>query len=83
MSFAVIVRETALRAPARIRAEDKEVFAAIRRAPAALAEPPHPDEAAAWGGSEIYRLHLPGIRIVYEADEDIATVHVINVAATA
>jgi mRNA-degrading endonuclease RelE of RelBE toxin-antitoxin system len=48
----------------------------------ALAEQPHPDEAAAWGGSGIYRLHPPGIRIVYELDEDTSTVYVINVAVT-
>jgi len=36
----------------------------------------------AWGGSGIYRLHLPGIRILYEVDEDAATVYVINVAVT-
>jgi mRNA-degrading endonuclease RelE of RelBE toxin-antitoxin system len=34
------------------------------------------------GSSGIYRLHLPGIRILYEVDEDAATVYVINVAAT-
>ena len=36
----------------------------------------------AWGGSGIYRLHLPGIRILYEADEDAAIIYVINVAGT-
>lgn len=49
---------------------------------AALAEQPHPDQAVAWGGSRIYRLRLPGIRILYEVDEDAATVYVINVAVT-
>ena len=82
MSLVVVVQETALRALARIRAEDKEAFASTRRALAALAEQPHPDEAATWGGSGIYRLHLPGIRILYEVDEDAATVYVINVAVT-
>jgi len=47
MSLTVVVQETALRALARIRAEDKEAFASIRRALAALAEQPHPDEAVA------------------------------------
>jgi hypothetical protein len=28
-------------------------------------------------------LHLPGIRILYELDEDAAIIYVINVAATA
>jgi mRNA interferase RelE/StbE len=82
MSFAVIVQETAVRALARIRSEDKEAFASIRRALTALAEQPHPPQAAAWGGSGIYRLHLPGIRILYEVDESAATIYVINVAVT-
>jgi mRNA-degrading endonuclease RelE of RelBE toxin-antitoxin system len=82
MSFTVVVQETALRALARIRAEDKEAFASVRRALAARAEQPHPDEAVAWGGSGIYRLRWPGIRILYEVDEDAATVYVINVAVT-
>jgi len=83
MSFTVVVQETALRALARIRAEDKDAFASIRRVLAALAEQPHPGEAVAWGGTGIYRLHLPGIRILYELDEATATVYVINVAVTA
>ena len=80
MSLVVVGQETALRALARIRAEDKEAFASTRRALAALAEQPHPDEAVTWGGSGIYRLHLPGIRILYEVDEDAAIVYIINVA---
>ena len=82
MSFAVVVQETAVRALARIRAEDKEAFASIRRALTALAEQPHPPQAVAWGGSGIYRLHLAGIRILYEVDEGAATIYVINVAVT-
>ena len=82
MTFTVAVQETALRALARIRAEDKDAFTSIRRALAALAEQPHPDDAVAWGGSGIHRLSLPGIRILYEVDEDAATVYIINVAAT-
>jgi mRNA-degrading endonuclease RelE of RelBE toxin-antitoxin system len=77
-----VVQETALRALARIRAEDKDAFASIKRALAALAEQPHPNQAVAWGGSGIYRLHLPGVRILYEIDENAGTVYVINVAAT-
>ena len=80
MSLTVVVQETALRTLARIRAEDKEAFAPVRRALAALAEQPHPDQAVAWGGSGIYRLRLPGIRILYEVNEDEATIYVINVA---
>ena len=60
MSFTVVVQEPALRALARIRAEDKDAFASIRRALAALAEQPHPDEAVAWGGTGIYR-HARGL----------------------
>jgi mRNA-degrading endonuclease RelE of RelBE toxin-antitoxin system len=82
VSRTVVVQETALRALARIRAEDKEAFAAIRRALAALAGQPHPDQAVAWGGSGIYRLHVSGIRSLYEVDEDAATVYIINVALT-
>jgi mRNA-degrading endonuclease RelE of RelBE toxin-antitoxin system len=82
MSFAVVVQETAVRALARIRSEDKEAFASIRRTLTALAEQPHPPQAVAWGGSGIYRLHLPGIRILYEVDESAATIYVINVAIT-
>ena len=82
MSLTVIVQETALRALARIRAEDKDAFAPIRRALTALAEQPHPDQAVAWGGSGIYRLRWPGIRIMYEVDEDAAIIYVINVAVT-
>jgi mRNA-degrading endonuclease RelE of RelBE toxin-antitoxin system len=36
----------------------------------------------AWGGSGICRLRWPGIRIVYEVDEDAAIIYVINVAVT-
>ena len=82
MSLTVVVQETALRALARIRAEDKEAFPSVRRALAVLADQPHPDQAVAWGGSGIYRLRLPGIRILYEVNEDEATIYVINVAVT-
>ncbi len=83
MSLSVVVQETALRALARIRSEDREAFASIRQALAALADQPRPDQAVAWGGSGIYRLHLPGIRILYEIDESASIVYVINVASTA
>ena len=82
MSLTVVVQEAALRTLARIRAEDKEAFTSIRRALAALAERPHPDQAVTWGGSGIYRRRLPGIRILYEVNEDEATIYVINVAVT-
>ena len=83
MSLTVVVQETALRALARIRSEDKLAFVAIRQAMAALADQPRPDQAVAWGGSGIYRLHLPGIRILYEIDESESTVYIINVTSTA
>ncbi len=82
MSRTVVIQETALRALARIRSEDKEAFAAIRQALSALADQPRPSEAVAWGGSGIYRLHLPGVRILYEIDEEASTVYIINVART-
>ena len=47
MSLTVVVRETALRALARIRSEDKLAFAAIRQAIVALADQPRPDQAVA------------------------------------
>ena len=83
MSLTVVVQETALRALARIRSEDRAAFASIRQALSALADQPRPKQAAAWGGSGIYRLHLPGIRVLYEIDENAATVYIINVARTA
>ena len=83
MSLTVVVQDTALKALARIRAEDKESFAAIRQALGALADQPHPDQAVPWGGGGIYRLHLPGIRILYEVDEGAEAIYVINVATTA
>jgi mRNA-degrading endonuclease RelE of RelBE toxin-antitoxin system len=83
MSFTVVVREAALQALARIRSEDREAFASIRQAMSALADQPCPDQAVAWGGSGIYRLHLPGIRILYEIDERAATISIINVARSA
>ncbi len=58
------------------------VVASIKQALAALAEQPHPDQAVAWGGSGIYRLRLPGIRILYEVNEDVATIYIISVAIT-
>jgi mRNA-degrading endonuclease RelE of RelBE toxin-antitoxin system len=48
-----------------------------------LADQPRPDAAAAWGDSGIYRLHLAGIRILYEVDDRASTVYIINVASTA
>lgn len=80
MSRTVVVQETALRSLARIRSEDKTAFVTIRQALAELADQPRPDQAVAWGDSGIYRLHLPGMRILYEVDESSSTVYVVNVA---
>ena len=82
MSLTVVIQETALRALARIRSEDKEAFAAIRQTLSALADRPRPDQAVAWGGSGIYRLHPPGVRILYEIEESTATIYIINIART-
>lgn len=75
-----VVQETALRALAPIRSEDKAAFAAIRRALAGLADQPRPDQAVAWGNSGVYRLRLPGIRILYKVDESSSAVYVVNAA---
>ncbi len=61
MSLTVVVRETAIRALAQIRSEDRETFVRIRQALSALADQPRPDGAVPWGNSGIYRWHLPGI----------------------
>ena len=70
---------TALRTLARIRSEDKEAFARVRRDIAALADQPHPDRAVAWGGTNIFRLHTGETRILYEVDEEASTVCIINI----
>jgi mRNA-degrading endonuclease RelE of RelBE toxin-antitoxin system len=79
VSLTVVFRETALRALARLRSEDKEVFARARHAIAALADQPYPDGAVAWGGTGIYRLHAGECRILYEVDDKASTVHIINI----
>ena len=79
MSLTVVLRETALRALARIRSDDKETFARIRKAIAALADQPHPDGAVAWGGTNIFRLRTAEARILYEVDDETSTVYVINI----
>jgi mRNA-degrading endonuclease RelE of RelBE toxin-antitoxin system len=60
VSLTVVFRETALRNLARIRSEDKDLFARTRRAIA-------------------YRLHANDIRILYEVDDEAATVYIINI----
>jgi mRNA interferase RelE/StbE len=79
VSLTVVFRETALRNLARIRSENKDLFVLTRRAVALLADQPYPDGAVAWGATGIYRLHAGDIRVLYEVDDDAATVYVINI----
>ncbi|HEY2575181.1 MAG TPA: type II toxin-antitoxin system RelE/ParE family toxin [Streptosporangiaceae bacterium] len=83
MSLTVVFRETALRTLARIRSEDKDLFTRTRRAIIALADQPYPEGAVAWGTTSIYRLHSGSIRILYEVDDENATVYVINIGIIA
>ena len=77
MSLTVVFRETALRGLARIRSDDKEAFAQLRRAVAALADQPHPDGAVAWGRTGIFRLHTNGS--LYEVDDEALVIYLINI----
>jgi mRNA-degrading endonuclease RelE of RelBE toxin-antitoxin system len=79
MSLTVILRETALRNLARIRSEDKDLFTRTRRAISALADEPYPEGAVAWGATGVYRLHAGEIWILYEVDDQAATVYIINI----
>ena len=79
MSLTVVFRETALRALARIRSEDKDAFTRTRHAIAALADQSYPDGAVAWGGTGIFRLHAGDVRVLYEVDDETSTVYIINV----
>ena len=79
MSLTVVLRETALRGLARIRSEDKDLFARTRRAIALLADQPYPGNAVAWGAAGVYRLHSGDIRVLYEVDDEAATVYIINI----
>ena len=79
MSLTVVFRETALRNLARMRSEDKDLFARTRRSIALLADEPYPAGAVAWGATGIYRLHAGDIRILYEVDAERATVYIINI----
>lgn len=75
----VVFRETALRNLARIRNEDKDLFARTRRAVALLADQPYPEGAVRWGATGVYRLHAGNTRILYEVDNEAATVYIINI----
>ena len=79
MSLTVVFRETALRGLARVRSDDKEAFAQLRRAIAALADQPHPDGAVAWGRTGIFRLHTGNARILYEVDDEALVIYIINI----
>ena len=79
MSLTVVFRETALRNLARIRSEDKDLFARTRRAVALLTDGPYPEGAVAWGATGVYRLHAGNIRVLYEVDDEAATVYIINI----
>ena len=78
MSLTVVFRETALRALARVRSDDKEAFTQIRQILTALADEPHPDGAIAWGGTSIFRLHAGNARILYEVDDEASVDYIIN-----
>lgn len=79
MSWTVVFRETALRNLARLRREDKDLFTRTRQTMASLANQPHPEDAVAWGATGVYRLHAGNIRILYEVDDETATVYIINI----
>ena len=79
MSLAVVFRQTALHNLARIRSEDKDLFGRKRHAIALLADQPCPENAVAWSATGVCRLHLGGIRILYEVDDEAATVYIINI----
>jgi mRNA-degrading endonuclease RelE of RelBE toxin-antitoxin system len=83
VSLTVCFRETALRNLARIRSEDKDLFVRTRRVVASLADQPYPAGAVAWGGTGIYRLHAGDIRVLYEVDDEAATVYIINIGVIA
>lgn len=83
MSLTVVFRETALRGLARIRSDDKDLFTRTRMFITHLADQPRPENAVAWGDTGIYRLHADGIRVLYEVDDETATIYIINVASIA
>jgi mRNA-degrading endonuclease RelE of RelBE toxin-antitoxin system len=83
MSLTAVFRETALRNLARIRGEDKDLFTRTRRAISAPASEPYPESAVAWGATGVYRLHADDIRILYEVDDQAATVYIINIGIIA
>jgi mRNA interferase RelE/StbE len=83
VSLTVVFRETTLRNLARIRGTDKDLFVRTRRSVALLADQPYPEGAVAWGATGVYRLHTGDIRILYEIDDETATVYIINIGVMA
>jgi mRNA interferase RelE/StbE len=79
VSLTIVFRETALRNLARIRNDDKDLFVRTRRAIALLADQPYPEGAVAWGATGVCRLHAGDIRVLYEVDDEAATIYVINI----
>ena len=81
MSLTVVVQETALRALARIRAEDQEAFASIKRA--LRRWPTNRTLTRRWrGGRGIYRLRWPGIRVLRSRrGKDLAALLIIPIFA--
>ena len=82
MSLSIVIRDTALRSLARLRGDDKDLFTRARQAITQLADQPRPAGANPWGATGIYRLHAGSIRSLYEVDDAVATIYVINVAVT-
>lgn len=80
MTLTIVFRETALSGLARLRNDDKELFASTRHAITQLADQPYPGGAIAWGSTGVYRLHSGRTRVLYEVDDDAATIYIINVA---
>ena len=68
--------------PGPSRGDDKDLFTRARQAITQLADQPRPAGAIPWGATGVYRLHAGSIRILYEVDDAVATIYVINVAVT-
>ena len=47
------------------------------------ADQPYPPRAVAWGATGVYRLHAGDIRVLYELDDQAATVYIINIGIIA
>jgi mRNA-degrading endonuclease RelE of RelBE toxin-antitoxin system len=55
------------------------LFTWTRRGISALADQPYPAGAVAWGAIGVYRLPMGDIRILYEVDDETATLYIINI----